>query len=103
MPEKTGFRGKATIRVLFHSRIEYEKFRKYIMRIPWSYEFEYPAYEEVVMTFQTVDDISRIDRQIVSLLESGYDVYCCRFALDSDAEKPANETTPDIEGVITTY
>ena len=78
------FDGKVTVRVNFHNRIEYEKFRKYILKTNWAYACDYPLFEEQVMEFHNTEDLERIDRIIIGLLQIGFDVYCCRYKLDKE-------------------
>ena len=87
------FDGKVTVRVNFRNRAEYEKFRKYVLKTPWTYELDTPLWEEQVMEFHSAEDVEHIDRMIVQLLQMGFQVYCCRYEL-------ATETPPKIEEAI---
>ena len=101
------FDGQATIRVKFNSRAEYEKFRIYILKTKWSYDLDYPMFEELVMDFHNNDDLDRISRQVIYLLQLGFEVYCCRYKLEqtlAEEEHPpedlfASETLPNVETV----
>lgn len=96
------FDGRVTIRVRFRRRTDYEKFRKYILRTDWSYDLDYPMWEELKMDFHCTDDIIQIDKQIIGLLQFGFEVYCCRYQLESHlAEEqypPEGDTDGDISG-----
>lgn len=94
------FDGKVTVRINFHNRVEYEKFRKLILKTEWTYEIDYPIFEERVLEFHNVEDLERVNRTIVNLLQIGFDVYCCRYKLDTK-EPIAIETSPYVEEAMT--
>lgn len=97
------FSGRATIRVRFKSRAEYEKFRKYILKTEWSYDLDYPMWEEIVVSFYSTDDICALDRKIVWLLQMGFEVYCCKFQLEeqlAEAEFPREEDPVDMKQFV---
>ena len=75
------FDGNVTIKVKFNSKAEYQKFRKYILRTEWSYELDYPLFEELKFTFHNVDDLNDLNRYIVLLLQYGFEVYGCNYKL----------------------
>lgn len=87
------FDGIATIRVNFRNRPEYEKFRKYVLRTGWSYALDYPLFEEMTFKFAYTSDVEKISKTIVSLLQMGFDVYCCRFELKQYKSEP----DPDLD------
>ena len=76
------FDGRATIRVRFRSRVEYEKFRKYILKTDWGYDLDYPMWEELKVDFHNTDDVWQINKRIIGLLQMGFEVYCCRFQME---------------------
>lgn len=73
--------------------MEYEKFRKYILKTSWCYDIDYPPYEELVREFRSIEDLDRVNHEIVYLLQLGFRVYCSDYVLDayesveSDPEK----------------
>ena len=75
------FDGNVTIKVKFNSKAEYQKFRKYILRTEWSYELDYPLFEELKFAFHNVDDLNDLNRYIVLLLQCGFEVYGCNYKL----------------------
>lgn len=91
------FDGQVTIRVKFRSRIDYEKFRKYILKTEWSYAVDYPLFEELVLPFHNTDDLTLIDRQIIGLLQMGFEVYCCRYQLEQTLAEEEHPTEEDPE------
>ena len=90
------FDGRATIRVKFNSRCEYEKFRKYILKTEWSYALDYPLFEELTLDFHCVDDVEMINRHIIGLLQMGFEVYCCKFQLEQNLAEEQHPTEEDI-------
>ena len=88
------FDGRCTIRVRFRSRTEYEKFRKYILKTKWSYDLDYPMWEELVMDFHNTEDVEQINKHVIGLLQMGFEVYCCRFKME---EQLAEEEHPEEE------
>ena len=94
----SGFDGRVTIRVKFTSRAEYEKFRKYILKTEWSYDLDYPMWEELTLDFHNVDDLEKVNRHIIGLLQMGFEVYCCKYQLEQHLaaeEKPREEDLPE--------
>ena len=88
------FTGRMTIRVHFNNRLEYEKFRKYILKTEWSYCLDYPPFEEIVVTFSNTEDFTNINKKLIYLLQLGFDVYCCRYQLEqslAEHEHPEEE------------
>ena len=96
----SNFDGRATIRVRFRNRAEYEKFRKYILKTEWSYALDYPMWEEMTVDFHCTDDVDLINRNVVRLLQMGFEVYCCRFQLEEhlaeEQHPPEGDTNGDI-------
>ena len=91
----TIFDGSITVRVNFHNRIEYEKFRKYILKTDWEYQVDTPIFEERVMEFHNTEEFEAYNRLLIYLLQLGFDVYCCRFKMNR-VEEQIQETT-DVE------
>ena len=85
------FDGQVTIKVRFRNKIEYEKFRKYILKTLWSYGDVYPTWEELTVDFHSVEDLEQVTRRVVELLQIGFEVYCCRYKLE---EQLAEEEFP---------
>ena len=88
------FDGLVTIRVRFRSRADYEKFRKYILKTEWSYDLDYPMWEELRLSFHNTEDVEIINKRIIGLLQNGFEVYCCKYQLEEHLaaeEHPAEE------------
>ena len=93
-----GFDGRATIKVRFCNKAQYQKFRKYILKTDWSYDQGYPTWEELTVDFHCVDDVEQINKHIVGLLQMGFEVYCCRFQLEehlAESEHPEEDDPAD--------
>ena len=92
MPE---FNGKITIRVKFRNKIEYEKFRKYVLKTGWTYDIGHPQYESLVKEFHSVDDVEKITKEIVRLLQLGFQVWTTSYELTeidpSELESPTDD------------
>lgn len=95
MPEyNVHFNGKATILIRFENRVQWQKWRKYILKTTWDFDggsFPYTAQREI--NFSCVSDINLIASTITELLQLGFDVYSCKWELE---QKTAEETTPII-------
>ena len=92
------FDGRVTVRIRFRSRPEYEKFRKYILKTEWSYDLDYPMWEQIKMDFHNTDDVEAITRYIISLLQMGFEVYCCQYQMEEHLaaeEHPREEDIPE--------
>ena len=95
---KTEFRGEASIKVFFKYKAEYEKFRKYILKTDWNIGAgSYPSYEELKMTFSSMDDIAKITATIVLLLQMKFKVYCAQFKLEEELVETEHPTEDDSE------
>jgi len=92
------FDGRATIRVHFRNRPEYEKFRKYILKTQWSYDLDYPMWEELTLDFHCVDDVEQINKHIVGLLQMGFEVYCCKYQLEEHLASDQHPPEGDMDG-----
>ena len=98
MDLNTRFDGVATIKVRFQNKAEYEKFRKYILKTNWSYDLDHPMWEQLTMEFHCSEDVDKISRQIVALLQMGFEVYSCRYQLESqlaEEEHPPEDNAED--------
>jgi len=78
----TTFDGQATIKVRFRSNPEYVKFRTQVLKTEWNPGDAYPTWEEMVVEFHNVEDLDRITRKVVHLLQLGFEVYSTRYKLD---------------------
>ena len=90
------FDGRVTIRVNFKNRIQYEKFRKYVLKTSWTYDLDHPLFEELICEFHNCEDLEEINRRIFYLLQIGFDVYCCRYQMDQSVEEEEKQQQ-DIE------
>ena len=97
---ETIFKGQATIKVRFRNKAEYDKFRIYVLKTKWNMDV-HPCYQDIVIEFENSSDIDRINRQVIQLLQLGFEVYTCRFKLEqqlAEEEYPPEdipETDPD--------
>jgi len=85
------FDGRVTIRVNFKNRLQYEKFRKYVLKTSWTYDLDHPLFEELICEFHNYDDLDAINKRIFYLLQLGFDVYCCRYQMDKSLEEEEKE------------
>lgn len=97
----TLFDGSVTVRIHFRNRIEYEKFRKYILKTEWAYQIDYPVFEEKVMVFHNTEEFEAYNRLVIYLLQLGFDVYSCRFqmnTIEAQVEEQQNQETEEDYG-----
>lgn len=98
MPE---FNGKVTIRVRFKNKIEYEKFRKYILKTGWDYDVGHPQYESLVVEFHSIEDVERITKTVVQLLQQGFYVWMTSYELKeidpAELESPTDDEPEEEE------
>ena len=89
------FDGKVTIRVRFHNKAEYQKFRKYVLKTGWEYDMGHPQYECMDREFHTCDDLVSINKEIIHLLQLGFDVWTCNYQLTdvdpAELESPSED------------
>ena len=92
------FNGQVTIKVRFRNNPEYVKFRTYILKTDWMPGDAYPTWEDLVIDFHSVEDLDRITRRIVQLLQMGFEVYSTRYKLESqlaEEEYPPDDLEPE--------
>ena len=77
------FDGQAVIKVRFRNNPEYVKFREQILKTKWTPGDVYPTWEEMVIPFHNVDDLTVVTKTIVMLLQNGFEVYSTRYKLES--------------------
>lgn len=98
------FDGRVTIRVRFKNRIEYEKFRKYILKTGWAYDVGHPQYESLVVEFHSVEDVEHITRTIVQLLQQGFNIWLADFSLTeidpAELESPTDDEPEEEDGEV---
>lgn len=74
--------GKATITVRFENRIQWQKWRKYVLKTDWEFDGgDRPYVAQLEERFDCTADVDKIVRQIVQLLQLGFDVYSCHWQL----------------------
>lgn len=95
---KESFDGQVTIKVRFKTNPEYVKFRTQVLKTDWMPGDVYPNWEDLIMDFHCVDDLDRITRRVVQLLQMGFEVYSTRYKLE---QQLAEEEYPP-EGYIET-
>lgn len=94
------FDGKAIIKVRFRNKLEYEKFRKYILKTSWNYgDAAYPLWEEMPLAFHCIDDLNRINNLIIYLLQLKFEVYCCKYQMDVIMEEESDEKVEEEEEI----
>lgn len=94
----TKFDGQAVIKVRFRNNPEYVKFRKQVLKTDWVPGDVYPPWEDLVVDFHCIDDLDRITRRIVQLLQMGFEVYSTRYKLEqqlAEEEYPTEEDTEE--------
>lgn len=92
--KKPEFSGQVTIKVRFRSNPEYVKFRKYVLKTEWNPGDVYPQWEEIVKDFNCIEDLDRVTRIVVMLLQMGFEVYSTRYKLEkqlAEEEYPREE------------
>ena len=95
------FDGQATIKVRFRNNPEYVKFREQILKTKWNPGDAYPTWEEMKIDFHNVDDLDKVTRTVVMLLQNGFEVYSTRYKLESqlaEEEHPTEEMDGDTDG-----
>lgn len=81
-PKEDRLFGKCTLQIMFHDKYEYLKWRKYNGgKTRWDFMTTYPAIMRNVFEFHTSQDIDMMVRQIVQLLQMGYDVRAADWKL----------------------
>lgn len=91
--------GTAVITIRFENRIQWQKYRKYILKTNWDFDGgSAPYVAELPIQFACIDDIEQILKKVVNLLQLGFDVYSCHWKLKrkepTDDINIAEETTP---------
>lgn len=89
---ETKFDGQAVIKVRFRNNPEYVKFRETILRTKWNPGDVYPTWEEMTIDFHNVDDLDKVTRTVVMLLQNGFEVYSTRYKLE---QQLAEEEHPE--------
>ena len=92
----TKFDGQAVIKVRFQFQPQYKKFREQILKTKWIPGDVWPTWEEMVMDFHNVDDLDKVTRTIVMLLQHGFEVYSTRFKLEQQLAEEEHPTEEDI-------
>ena len=95
---ETKFDGQAVIKVRFRNNPEYVKFRETILRTKWNPGDAYPTWEEMTIDFHNVDDLDKVTRTVVMLLQNGFEVYSTRYKLEqqlAEEEYPPDDLEPE--------
>ena len=75
--------GHSAITIRFENRVQWQKYRKYILKTDWDFDGgSHPYVATLEDRFKTVEDIERITKTIVMLLQLGFDVYSCKWELE---------------------
>lgn len=94
----TTFNGQAVIKVRFRNNPEYVKFREQILKTKWNPGDVYPAWEEMKIDFHNVDDLDKVTRTVVMLLQNGFEVYSTRYKLEQQLAEEEHPPEGDEEG-----
>ena len=94
----TTFNGQAVIKVRFRNNPEYVKFREQILKTKWNPGDVYPAWEEMTIDFHNVDDLDKVTRTVVMLLQNGFEVYSTRYKLEQQLAEEEHPTEGDTDG-----
>ena len=91
--------GAAIITIRFENRIQWQKYRKYILKTKWDFDGgSAPYVAQLPIQFACIDDIGHVIKTVVQLLQLGFDVYSCQWNLKRKASQTdtnfAEETTP---------
>lgn len=76
------FDGQAVIKVRFRNNPEYVKFREQILKTKWNPGDAWPSWEEMVIDFHNVNDLEKVTKTVVMLLQNGFEVYSTRYKLE---------------------
>ena len=75
--------GTAVITVRFENRVQWQKYRKYILKTDWEFDSGYHPYTATLeLPFKSAQDVDYIAMRVVQLLQFGFDVYSCSWKLD---------------------
>ena len=86
--EPLGNIGTATIVVRFENRVQWQKWRKYILHTDWEFDAGiHPYTASIEKTFKTVADVEGIAKTIVDLLQMDFDVYSCNWQISKATDK----------------
>lgn len=87
-PKQESFFGHATITIRFENRVQWQKYRKYILKTDWEFDGgQNPYTAQLKECFETVEDVENITKKIVELLQLGFDVYSCKWELERENEQ----------------
>lgn len=87
--------GSCRVSIKFNNRAEYLKWCKYISPYSnrWDFEVQFPAIMRKTYTFRTSLDVELMTKQLVSLLQMGFNISMANFELD---QKEVATDTPSI-------
>ena len=95
---ETKFDGQAVIKVRFRNNPEYVKFREQILKTKWNPGDAYPTWEEMKIDFHNVDDLDKVTRTVVMLLQNGFEVYSTRYKLEQQLAEEEHPPEGDTDG-----
>lgn len=72
--EEKALYGKCVLQIRFENEDEYKKWKEFNQRYKWGFDHTYPAIMRAEYEFHTVYDVELMTKEIVSLLEMGFDV-----------------------------
>lgn len=86
--------GEATITIRFENKLQWQKYRKYILKTGWDFDGgSNPYVAQLPIKFHTVDDIEFIVKKIVQLLQLGFDVYSCQWKMKQNEVDDSQATS----------
>lgn len=89
--------GTAVITIRFENRLQWQKYRKYILKTNWDFDGgSAPSVAQLPIQFACIDDVERVLKTVIELLQLGFDVYSCQWNLErkESTDEIAEETTP---------
>lgn len=96
-PKKIEIDGKCRVSIRFNNKGEYLKWAKYVdpQKTRWDFDVTFPAIMRREYIFHNILDVEMMIKQIVGLLQMGFDVSMANFNLEQ--KEVALETPPKIE------
>lgn len=83
--EELRFSGSAKITIHFNSILMWQKYRKYVLKTGWDFDSpNHPYTAHLEMNFENTADVMHICKQIVFLLQLGFEVYSCKWSLNPE-------------------
>lgn len=79
------FHGNAKITIRFQNVLMWQKYRKYVLKTAWDFDApNHPYTANLEMEFSSMSDVAHICKQIIFLLQMGFEVHSCKWGLDPE-------------------